>query len=225
MAGRQAPQNLPNAGHFYTNLTQPVDININFVVDSTNGNGLGTRSLKSNGYANAVYMHTSAPLAGSGNPNPPAGFALIQLAGNYARYIGGFSGFVSPVSGTPLTATVIHNPYIIVSLGTATLAQWQAVGVPQGLTPAVGMSFIATASATIGGSAAVEAPSVSGIVCMEVIGDPNVSLNNSNVSANGGAYIMVQMLSDTDAPAAPANGSVCGMTFRLDKSSSNVDGL
>lgn len=52
-----------NGGHFYSNITQPVKIDLNFVVDSANGNGLGIRSLKSNGYVDNVFMHTP-PLTG-----------------------------------------------------------------------------------------------------------------------------------------------------------------
>jgi hypothetical protein len=216
-----------NGGHFYSNITQPVKLDLNFVVDSTNGNGLGIRSLKSNGYVKAVYMHTSATPA-AGNPNPAAGYCLIQFKNNFNKYLGGFSGFVSPVSGTPLTATTAHNAYIIVSLGTATLAQWQAVGVPPGLTPAVGMSFVATASATIGGSAAVEVPSVSGITTVEVVGDPNQSIANKSIAQNGGAYLLVQFLGATDSATttltatAPANGSVCGMSAFFDLSSVSI---
>jgi len=216
-----------NGGHFYSNITQPVKIDLNFVVDSANGNGLGIRSLKSNGYVHNVFMHTSASPGtnnGQTNPNPASGFALIQLKSNYRYYLGGTSGFVSPVSGSPLTSVTQHNAYIIVSLGTASLAQWQAKGLPPGLTPAVGQSFIATATGTIGGSAAVETPSVSGITSVEVVGDPNQSISNSNIAANGGAYLLVQFLS-AGSPTAPADGSVCGMSIYMDISSVTIDGL
>lgn len=225
-----APQNLPNAGHFYSNVAKPVEINLNFVVDSTNGNGLGIRSLKSNGYVKNVYMHTSATAA-AGNPNPVAGVAMIQLQGNFNKYLGGVSGFVSPVTGSALTSTTNHNAYVIISLGTATLAQWQAVGVTPGLTPAVGMAFIATATGTIGGSATVKAAGVSGITSIEVIGDTNQSLANSNSAANGGAILIIQFLAATNSstttliPTAPADGSVVGMTIKLDASSVSVDGI
>jgi hypothetical protein len=223
-----------NGGHYYSNITQPVKIDCNFVVDSTNLNGLGIRSLKSNGYVRNVFMHTSAtPGSNDGylNPNPAAGFCLIQFDNNYKYYLGGFSGFVSPVSGTPLTATVAGNAYIIVSLGTATLAQWLAAGVPPGVTPAVGVSFIAIASATIGGSAAVEAPAVSGVSSVEVVGNANLSLNNSNVYTNGGAWLLLQMLGATSSsvttliPTAPADGSVAGLSSFFDISSVTIDGL
>lgn len=217
-----------NGGHFYSNITQPVKIDLNFVVDSTNGNGLGIRSLKSNGYVRNVFMHTTATPgsnAGALNPNPAAGYALIQFNNNFNFYLGGFSGFVSPVSGTPLTSTTAGLAYIIVSLGTTTLAQWQAKGLPPGLTPTVGQSFIATATGAIGGTGAVEVPSVSGIVTSEVVGDPNQSIANSNISQNGGAYLLVQFLNSSDALAAPANGSVCGMSAFFDRSSVTIDGL
>lgn len=217
-----------NGGHFYSNVTQPVKIDLNFVVDSANGNGLGIRSLKSNGYVHNVFMHTSAsPGTNNGqlNPNPIAGYCLIQLKSNYRYYLGGFDGFVSPVSGTPLTSTTNHRAYIIVSLGTASLAQWQAAGVPKGLTPAVGLSFIATATGTIGGSAAVEEPSASGIASTEVVGDPNQSISNSNLAANGGAYLLVQFLNGSASLTAPVDGSVCGMSIFMDISSVTIDGL
>lgn len=179
-----------NGGRFYSFANQPVLIDCNFVVDSTNGNGLGIRSLKGAGVQN-VFMHTSAsfsgtthtnttvdgiasgtgslkigmPVSGSGipvgtviaaipssgsitlskaatasatvtisysgigsngevSPNPAAGFAWIQLANNYASYLGGFSGFVSPTTGSTIaingSALTVGNPYIIASVGNAT---------------------------------------------------------------------------------------------------------
>jgi hypothetical protein len=115
-----------NGGRAYSFLIQPVTIDCNFAVDSSNTNGLGIRSLKGAGVQN-VFMHTSAtPGIGANgvlNPNPAPGYALIQLANNYFRYAGGFSGFVSPTSGSPLAinaaALTIGNPYIIASVGAA----------------------------------------------------------------------------------------------------------
>ncbi len=116
-----------NGGRFYGFANKPAFIDWSFVVDSTNGNGLGVRSVKGAGVQN-VFMHTSAS-AGKGangylNPNPAAGYALIQLNNNYPRYLGGFSGFSSPVTGSSLainsTALTIGNPYVITSVGHAT---------------------------------------------------------------------------------------------------------
>lgn len=221
-----------NGGHFYSNITQPIKLDLNFVVDSTNGNGLGIRSLKSNGYVQNVFMHTSATpgagLDGYLNPNPAVGYALIQFKNNFKYYLGGFSGFVSPVSGTPLTSTTAGLAYIIVSLGTTTLAQWQAAGVPKGLVPSVGLSFIAVATGAIGGTGTVEVPSVSGIVSVEVVGDPNQSIANSSIAQYGGAWLLVQFLAATSSSVttlvhtAPANGSVVGMSSFFDLSSVSI---
>ena len=222
-----------NGKSIYMNVCKPQIVECNFVVDSANGNGLGIRSLKSNGYIENVFMHTSAtPGSNNGhlNPNPAVGLALVQFKNNFNYYLGGFSGFVSPV-GSSGASTTAHAATIITSLGTATLAQWQAVGLPAGLTPSVGMSFVATASGTVGGSATVAGPSVSGITSFEVVGDPNQSLNNSNIASNAGAYVLVQLLGATSSsvttliPTAPANGSVLGMSFWFDGSTVTIDGL
>lgn len=204
---------------FNTLHTMPVLIDCNFIVDSTNGNGLGLRSLKGPGVG-AVYMHTSATPAPA-NPNPGTGVIIVQLQDTYFKYFGGFSGQVMPVSGTPLTATTANTAYVIVSLGTATTAQWQAVGLPVGLTPAVGQAFIATASATIGGSAAVEisAAAGSGIDHIEVLGDPNTTINTPGVPP----YLILQCFAG-GVKTAPADGATLGLSFYLSNSSVTVQG-
>jgi hypothetical protein len=296
-----------NAGHYYSNIIFPWCVNINFTVDSTNGNGLGIRSLKSNGFVQNVFMNTSAsltgtvattanaitaisggtsslkvgmPVQGTGiptgtvitgitsssavaisqtptgnhssetityqgssggnlfNPNPLAGFALIQFKQNFNYYLGGFSGFVSPIV-SPTTAVTsgltAGQAYVITVVGTTTLAEWQSIGLTQGLTPTVGQSFIATATGT-GGShtGKVGLPGVSSITSIEVVGDPNQSISNSSIAVNAGALVLVQFLSPTVSgsafdtpyiPTAPANNSVVGMTFFFDGSSVTVDGI
>ena len=202
-------------GEVSNNYVQGGQLYVNFIVDSANGNGLGIRSLKGAGVAN-VYMHTSATPA-SGNPNPAAGYILIQLSQGYLGYIQGFDGFVSPTTGSAGGSTTNHSPAIIASLGTTTLAQWQTAGLPVGVTPAVGVSFIATATGAIGGTGTVISPGVSGIVGIEVIGDPNLSSNPST----GGAWILCQCLGATNSstttlvPTAPADGTVIGLVFQM----------
>lgn len=210
----------------------PVLLSCNFIVDATNGNGLGIRSLKGAGIAN-VYMHTSATPSAS-NPNPANGLIMVQFVSQYERYLGGFSGFVSPLSGSNVTATVANVVNTITSLGTATLAQWQAVGLPAGVVPAVGAAFIATATATIGGSAAIQlkAAGGSGIGSIEAVGDPNqtiiskVPLLASQVQpigpANGG-YMLLACMQDGTL-TAPAAGSVCSLSFYLSNSSVTTAG-
>lgn len=218
-----------NGGHFYSNITFPVNIYCSFVVDSANGNGLGIRSLKSNGYVRNVFMHTSAT-PGSGldgylNPNPAAGVILLQMKNNYNYYLGGSVGFVSPVSGSPVTSTTAHTAYVIVSLGTTTLAQWQAAGLPLGVVPAVGVSFVAIATGAIGGTGAVEASATagSGITNVEVLGDAHLS-DTTSIASYGGMWVLSQCFA-SGTLTAPADGSVAGMLLTFDGSSVTIDGL
>lgn len=232
-----ANRNFSNGGKIWAMESAPVLISCNFVVDSTNGNGLGIRSLKGPMVQN-VFMHTSAS-AGPGNsnpaspnvvvtnPNPASGTIVIQLQDNFNRSLSGFNAIVSPVSGTPLTATTANTAYIIVSLGTATAAQWQAKGLPKGISPAVGVSFIASASGTIGGSAAVEiaAAAGSGVASIETLGDPNLSLSpNPSVSQGFGGQIIVQCRDYAGAIVAPADGSVISISMYLSNSSVSIQG-
>ena len=191
----------------------PVSLDANFIVDSTNGNGLGERSLKTEGIS-AVYMNTSATPA-PGNPNPAAGYILVQFSDNYNSYIDGFSGYVSPLSGSSIsTGLTVGDPYVIVSLGSSTAAQWQAAGVPANMTPNVGLAFIAAATSVAGGGL-VQAPTVSGIDHIEVIGDPRQSLT-ANQPGQGG-YIVLQCLKN-GVVTAPANGTVIGLDFQMSNS-------
>ena len=222
--------NYPN-NKLYQYEAYPVKLYCNFVVDSTNGNGLGIRSLKGAGIAN-VFMHTSATpgkgLGGHLNPNPPAGFVLIQMKNNFNVALSGSNSMVSPVVSPSQTSTTANSVYIITSLGTATLAQWLAAGTPVGFTPSVGMTFVAAASGTIGGSATVGSPGVSGITSIETVGDPNQTINNSNIAVNAGAILMLQCLADTSSsvttkiPTAPANGTVIALRLRWDGSNVSI---
>lgn len=191
----------------------PVSLDANFIVDSANGNGLGQRSLKTQGISQ-VYMHTSATPA-AGSPNPSAGYIFVQFSDEYNSYINGFSGQVSPLSGSSISSGLtVGNPYVIVSLGSSTPAQWQAAGLPQNQTPTVGQAFIAAATSIAGGGA-VQAPTQSGIDHIEIVGDPNQTLG-TNQPGQGG-YIILQCLFE-GAVTQPSNGSVIGLNFELSNS-------
>jgi hypothetical protein len=223
-----------SGGKLYSMHVKPVLLDCNFVVDSTNGNGLGIRSLKGPMISN-VYMHTSATPA-TGSPNPAAGTILVQLSDKFNRSFSGFNAMVSPVSGTPIVVTaagahlVPGTAYIIVSLGTTTTAEWHSLGVPAGVTPAVGVSFISGSLTGIGvGSGAVEITAAAGtnIASIETVGDPNLSINPdpAAIPAQGyGASIILQCRDYTGAIAAPADGSVISLAFYLSDSSITVQG-
>lgn len=182
-----------NGGRFYSTLNKPVLVDCNFVVDSTNGNGFGVRSLKGVG-VKRLYMATSASFVGSTHTNTTidsisggtsslrvgmviagsgiaagtkivsinsssaitvslatstsvgsgtityvavgspmvntgvssasVGYAYVILDNNYNKYIGGFSGFVSPLTGGNVaingSALTVGKPYVIVSVGAGT---------------------------------------------------------------------------------------------------------
>lgn len=223
-----------NGKSLYTNVTKPMTVNCNFVVDHTNGNGLGIRSLKSNGYVESVFMNTTQTpgvVNGVTNPNPLAGYALVTFKNNFNYYLGGFSGFIAPVSSPTTTSLTTGHAYVITVLGTTTTAQWQAVGVPVGFTPAVGLAFIATATASITGTGMVGLAGIPTIVSVGVVGDPNATINNSQISQNSGAKILIQFAAATNSStttlvaAAPADNSVVGMVFNFDGSSVTIDGI
>lgn len=119
-----------NGGRLYSFGAQPVLIDCNFTVAATNG--LGITGLKGQGVEN-VFMHTSTtPSRGPNgylNPNPASGYAWIQLASNYNRYLGSFSGYVSPLSGSNLpidasdAALTVGNPYVITAVGVGPAGQ------------------------------------------------------------------------------------------------------
>lgn len=220
----------PNAGHDYSNLVGPVKIDLQFTVD--NSNGLGITSLKSNGYVRNVFMHTTTtPSSNDGytNPNPAAGYAWVQLKYSFNKFVGFRWSDQSPNSGSSIlvtTGTTAGLAYTITVVGTTTEAAWHTLGVPPGVTPAVGVSFIAPATATAAGTGAMQVPATagSGIEVVDVIGNPNVSISNSSITANGGAWVLVRFLAALTI-TAPAAGSIFSLTALFDNSSVTVDGL
>lgn len=235
-----ANRNFASAGKIYSMHIKPVLLDCNFVVDSTNGNGLGIRSLKGPMIQN-VFMHTTAtPGAGNSNPaspnvvvtnpNPASGTIVIQLQDNFNRSLSGFNAIVSPVSGTPLLVAsaglTVGVAYIIVSLGTTTTAAWHALGVPAGVAPAVGVSFIAKATSALGtGAVEITAATGSGICSIETVGDPNLSIAPDLSQNQGfGAQLILQCRDYAGALAAPANGSVISISMYLSDSSILVQG-
>lgn len=111
-----------NYGKYYGFQSKPVILDLMFTVDATNNKG--TTGVKGQGVQN-VYMHTSTTPA-AGNPNPANGYALIQLAYNYARVYGGPWNALPPLTGgnlaTNATALTAGIPYQITAVGHATAA-------------------------------------------------------------------------------------------------------
>jgi len=155
---------------------------------------------------------------------------------------GAASGVLTFVSGSG-ASTALNYSAAVAGLATGfTFAltvsdtndqDWHAVGLPHGVSPVVGASFIALVTGSGGSTGTVIAPGVSGIESIEVIGDPNQSLapHYAGASNNVGGWVLVQFLSSTSSsvttmvPTAPANGTTVGMSFYVDArySPSNVN--
>lgn len=200
----------------------PVLLDCNFVVDSTNGNGLGIRSLKGP-YIQNVFMHTTqTPGAGSSNnqtpnttitnPNPGTGIIVVQFQDNFSRSYSGFNARVPTVSGSAVkidnSAMTAGQAYIITTLGDATAAKWHAIGVPAGVTPAAGVSFIAASNGGAGNTLTSRVMTViqtgSGITNIETIGDPNLSISPNILSQGYGASMLLQCFSQSTSAVTSA---------------------
>lgn len=223
-----------NGKSLYTNVAMPKEIWLSFTVAAANTNGLGVTSVMSNGYVEYVFMHTSQTpgvMNGHTNPNPPSGYALIGLKNNFNAYLGKQWEQIPVPTSTSQTSTTSGNMYQITALGTATAAQWQAVGFPAQFTPAVGATFLATASASIGGSATVGSPGVPTIVAVNPLGNPNQLIASSNIAQYAGSQIWVQFAAATNSStttlvaAAPADNTVFKLQLCYDGSSVTIDGL
>lgn len=196
----------------------PVLVSCTFTVDNTAGAGVSSLA---GGTVQSVYMNSVAP--SSGNPNPAASCIQIQLQDNYSKLLGLCVSLQEPTSGVPLVATTAGTPYVITSLGTTSLAQWQAVGLPQGVTPAVGVAFVATATQAIGGTGEVQTCNGCDVDSVELLGDPNQTLALSNSAVNGGALLQL-ICRKAGAPQALPNGSVVRVNMYLSNSSVTVNG-
>ena len=216
-----ANRNWASGGKLYSMHVKPVLLDCNFAVTPTNGTGI--TNLKGPAVSK-VFMNTSTTPSG-GNPNPPAGYIYVKLADNYNLSYGGFSMVEAPLSGTPITTTVANAVYVISALGTTTTAQWVAKGLPVGVTPAVGVAFVATAAGALGGTGAVQAIATAGanITDIQVVGNPDVTLANSAQPSNGGGYIILACFKN-GALAAPATGSIINLAFYLSDSSILIQG-
>lgn len=196
-----------NGQAYYSNIAGPYETHLSFTVNSSDTGGLGITSLKSNGYINNVFMHTSASAGtnnGVLNPNPAVGYALIQFKQNFNKFISGLSGYIVKNSGSDVkidnSAMTAGQVYTITTLGNASAAKWTAIGVPAGVTPAVGVSFVAASNGGAGNTltSRVQTPSFSGVSGMEIVGDPNAMVT-SNIATNAGQWVFVQFVAPSIA--------------------------
>jgi len=238
-----ANRNFASGGKIYSMHVKPVLIDCNFIVDSADADGLGITSLKGPMVQN-VFMNTSAtpgegnrnpstPNIAVTNPDPAAGTIIIQLQDRFSRSFSGFNAVASPNSGAALkvdnSVLAAGVPYIITTLGNFTAAQWAALGIAPGITPAVGLSFI---SSSVGAGANTSTSRVmtaatagSNIATIETVGNSNLSLNPSPTATQGfGAQIILQCRDYTGAIVAPATGTLISVVMYLSDSSITTQG-
>ncbi len=224
-----ANRNWSSGGKMWTMHTAPVQLDCNFVVDATAA--IGITNLKGPTIA-AVYMHSTH--ATPSGPNPAAGTIVVRLQDNYNQLMGLSHAVIrSPDSGSDVkidnSAMTAGVAYTITTLGDATAAKWHAIGVPAGVEPALGVSFIAASN---GGSGNVltskvqaSAAAGAGICSIEIVGDANQSIAPDGLANQGyGAQIILQCRDYAGAIAAPADGSKLELQFLLSNSSVQVQG-
>ena len=222
-----ANRNWSNAGKRYAMHTSPVDISMSFEVDPTQPEGIA--NLKGPAVAE-VLMHSTA--ATPSTINPAAGCIYIRLQDNYNQHIADSNAMIQePNSGSDLkidnAALTAHAPYVISIVGDATQADWEAVGLPRGVTPAVGAPLIALSTGLAGNSRSsrVQAPATngSGIAAIEIVGSPDTE-SAPNPASQSGAVLILQCRDYAGAVAAPATGSVISISLELNNSSVRVSG-
>jgi hypothetical protein len=174
---------------------------------------------------------SGGPTRVPGTPQP--GCIVVQLVDGFSESYTGFSSYVSPLSGISLkvdnSALTAGTAYVITTLGNSTLAQWQALGVPKGLTPSVGLSFVALnnggSSNTSTSRVMTTAPAGSGIMSIEQDGDPNLSISpNPGAGQKFGAQFIMCARNNTGVMTAPVDGTVISLAFLLGNSSIKVQG-
>lgn len=236
-----ANRNWASGGKVYAMHVKPVQLDCHFTVASTDTGGLGITSLKGPCIQN-VFMNTSAtPGAGNANPaspnvtvtnpNPAAGTILVQLQDNYSGYYASSWSITSPSSGSDVkidnSAMTAGVAYTITTLGNATAAKWHAIGVPAGITAAVGVSFIAASNGGAGNTltSRVQASATTGssVASIEKVGGGALQ-PDPTVSQGYGAQMIFQCRDYAGAIVAPAAGSIIHLEFYLSDSSIQIAG-
>lgn len=224
-----ANRNMASGGKIYSMHVMPVLIDCNFSVLNTNADGI--TGLKGP-LVSAVFMNTSATPS-TGNPNPAAGTIVVRLSDNYSRYFTLSRAMIqSPSSGSDVkidnTAMTAGVAYTITTLGDATRAKWTAIGVPAGVTPAVGVSFIAASNGSTGNTltSRVQAAATNGstVASIEIVGDPNLSISPAPNLQTYAGQIILQCRDYAGALVAPVAGSKIALEFYVSNSSIVIAG-
>lgn len=164
-----------------------------------------------------------------------AGVFQIQLQDNFNKVYSVQAMLQSPVSGSSVDpSTLLVGDLVQIDVVGST--DWSAIGLPSGVTAAVGQAFVMTAVPSASTSR-VKAVGNSGIAKVEVVGNPNL-MSAPMVANQGaqGAIIMIQCL-QAQMPSStvqgtpidmikadPASGSVLQFSIMLSNSSITIQG-
>jgi len=176
------------------------------------------------GHVAPVMLDVSIPIGSSGAVGTIAGPYIksvtkmatgtyqIQLVDNYSAYYFGGAQIIAPASGSDLSvrasdaALAVGSTYVISVLGSATAANWTTLGVPAGVTPAVGVAFVALATgAGTSTTSKVQAVIDSGIAKVELMGNPNYTIapmNATPLAGQAGAIILLKTLAPSFSGSA-----------------------
>lgn len=221
-----ANRNYASGGKLYSMHVMPVSIDCNFVVDNTNVNGI--TSLKGPTVA-SVLMNSAAATPSA---TIAAGTIVVKLQDNYNLLYSMDASIIAPLSGSDVkidnSALTAGVAYTITTLGNATAAKWAAIGVPAGITPAVGVSFIALTNGGAGDvlTSRVQATAAagSGVASIELVSPSLTLAPNRLLQPATGAQLIVQCRDYAGALVAPAAGSTISLKFLLSNSSILIAG-
>ncbi len=219
-----ANRNFASGGKIYSMHVMPVLVDCNFLVDSTQPSGIASLKgpLVSQVLMNSAAATPTATIA--------AGTILVKLSDDYngnfnvvdASIVTAPSGSDVKIDNSALTAGVAYR---ITILGDATLAKWQAIGLPAGVTPAVGVSFIAATNGGAGNTltSRVQASATTATVaCIQLAADPNKT--SASTDASLGGYAILQCRDFAGALVAPADGTKISLQLYMSNSSIQIAG-
>jgi hypothetical protein len=181
----------------------PVLINCSIEIDSAEPNG--TKNLKG-GLVQSIKKQAT-------------GVYAIQLQDNYNKVYNVLSSIQCPSTGSTIVTSVTAGQVCVIkTLGNTTQAQWEAMGLPVGITAAIGAAFAASAAGV--GTGTVAAPVTSAVDSIEVIGLPNSSISSVPL---GNAQILIRT-SNAGTAANIADGSILNLSIILSNSSVLIAG-
>lgn len=164
------------------------------------------------------------------NPGAPHVFSFTASGTTTVTLVSTQHNPYMPLPGVPSDGDVPTGFTFALTKYLTNLQDWQGVGLPKGIVPAVGVSFIATATGlSVGGGSTglVKAVGVSGIISAEIIGSPDLSIGPIPMSGspNVGSWLLIQFLGATDAthtamiPTAPAEDCQVYVQLMLEQAS------